>query len=185
MAQNTSPAPTPEASTPEASTAQARSSTGGVEWLDDDEMSAWRGLIEMTADVRAALDTELLGEFGLSEGDYGVLVTLSEAPDRHMRMCDLACRMHLSPSGLTRRLDGLVRDGLVVREPSQEDRRVSLAVLTDQGYARLEAAAPSHVEGVRRHLLDHLTRAQIRQLGAAFDHLRERRASMCDGRSEI
>jgi DNA-binding MarR family transcriptional regulator len=150
-----------------------------VEWLDDEEMRAWRGLIEMTADVRAALDTELLGEFGLSEGDYGVLVTLSETPDHRMRMCDLACRMHLSPSGLTRRLDGLVRDGLVVREPSQEDRRVSLASLTEAGLARLEAAAPSHVASVRRHLLDHLNRTQIRQLGAAFDHLRERRAGIC------
>jgi DNA-binding MarR family transcriptional regulator len=96
-----------------------------------------------------------------------------------MRMCDLACRMHLSPSGLTRRLDGLVRDGLVVREPSQEDRRVSLAALTEAGLARLEAAAPSHVASVRRHLLDHLNRTQIRQLGAAFDHLRERRAGIC------
>jgi DNA-binding MarR family transcriptional regulator len=149
-----------------------------VPWLDPEEMRAWRGLIEMTGDVRAALDAELLGEFGLSEGDYGVLVNLSEAPDRRMRMCDLAVRMHLSPSGLTRRLDGLVRDGLVVREPSQDDRRVSLAVLTDDGFARLEQAAPVHVAGVRRQLFDHMTRTQIRQLGAAFDHLRERRAGI-------
>jgi len=115
--------------------------------------------------------------FGFNEGDYGVLVNLSEAPDRRLRMCDLAARLHLSPSGLTRRLDGLVRLGLVAREPSAADRRVTLAVLTDAGFAALEAAAPAHVDGVRRHFLRHLTRAQVRQLGTAFEALRRRRAS--------
>lgn len=148
-------------------------------WLDDEEMRAWRGLVELTSNLQAELDAELV-PFGLAEGDYGVLVSLSEAPDHRMRMCDLACRLHLSPSGLTRRLDGLVRDGLVVREPSPDDRRVSLAVLTDDGMARLEDAAPAHVESVRRHLLDHLTRAQIRQLGAAFESVQRRRAGIGD-----
>jgi DNA-binding MarR family transcriptional regulator len=153
------------------------------QWLDDDEMRAWRGLIELTGDLRAALDAELAASFGLDEGDYGVLVNLSEAPERRMRMCDLACRLHLSPSGLTRRLDGLVRDGLVAREPSPDDRRVSLAVLTANGFARLEEAAPVHVDGVRRHLLDHLTRQQIRQLGAAFEAVQRRRAGIGDAAS--
>ncbi len=150
----------------------------GPNWLDDEEMRAWRGLIELTGDVHAALDAELVAEFGLTEGDYGVLVSLSEAPERRMRMCDLASRLHLSPSGLTRRLDGLVRDGLVVREPSPDDRRVSLAVLTDDGMARLEQAAPAHVESVRRHQFDHLTRAQVRQLAAAFEAVQRRRAGI-------
>ncbi len=113
-----------------------------VDWLDDEEMRAWRGLVEVFADVHAALEAELVEGFGISEGDYGVLVNLSEAPGRRLRMCDLAARLHLSPSGLTRRLDGLVREGLVAREPSADDRRVTLAVLTDAGMARLEAAAP-------------------------------------------
>jgi DNA-binding MarR family transcriptional regulator len=145
-----------------------------VEWLDDEEMRAWRGLVEVYAELHAALEAELIEGFGFSEGDYGVLVNLSEAPDRRMRMCDLATRLHLSPSGLTRRLDGLVRQGLVAREPSATDRRVTLAVLTDAGYATLAAAAPTHVDGVRRHFLRHLTRAQIRQLGNTFDVLRRR-----------
>jgi DNA-binding MarR family transcriptional regulator len=115
--------------------------------------------------------------FGFTEGDYAVLVNLSGARDRRLRMCDLAEHLHLSPSGLTRRLDGLVRGGLVSREPSASDRRVTLAVLTDAGYAALEAAAPVHVDGVRRHFLGHLSRAQVRQLGHAFDALRRRRAS--------
>jgi DNA-binding MarR family transcriptional regulator len=147
-----------------------------VDWLDDEEMRAWRGLVEVVADVQASLEAELLERFGITEGGYGVLVNLSEAPGRRLRMCDLAELLHLSPSGLTRRLDGLVRQGLVTRQPSEEDRRVTLAVLTDAGFAKLRAAAPTHVEGVRRHLLDHLSRTQIRQLGAAFDAVRRRRA---------
>jgi DNA-binding MarR family transcriptional regulator len=147
-----------------------------VDWLDDEEMRAWRGLVEVVADVQASLEAELLERFGITEGGYGVLVNLSEAPGRRLRMCDLAELLHLSPSGLTRRLDGLVRQGLVTRQPSEEDRRVTLAVLTDAGFAKLRAAAPTHVDGVRRHLLDHLSRAQIRQLGGAFDAVRRRRA---------
>jgi DNA-binding MarR family transcriptional regulator len=143
-------------------------------WLDDEEMRAWRGLVETMAAVQAATEADLVAEHGITAGDYGVLVQLSEAPERRLRMCDLAGRLHLSPSGLTRRLDGLVRLGLVAREPSAEDRRVMLAVLTSAGLAALEAAAPHHVESVRRHFLDHLTRTQIRQIGDAFERLQAR-----------
>ena len=141
-------------------------------WLDADEMRAWRGLVESFSDLRAGLDADLAEAFGLDEGDYGVLVNLSEAPGHRMRMCDLAERLHLSPSGLTRRLDGLVAGGLVGREPSPTDRRVSLAVLTDAGMATLTRAAPVHVAGVRRRFLDRLTREQIRVLGDAFEAAR-------------
>jgi DNA-binding MarR family transcriptional regulator len=137
-------------------------------WLDDEEMAAWRGMIEVFGDVMAAIEAETIDRHGLAEGDYGVLVTLSEAPDERLRMCDLACALHLSPSGITRRLDGMVKAGLVVREPSTEDRRVMLAVLTPEGRARLVEAAPDHVDSVRRHFLDHLSRTQIRNLGSAF-----------------
>jgi DNA-binding MarR family transcriptional regulator len=147
-----------------------------TEWLDDEEMRAWRGLVEAYAELHAALEADLLAGFGIDGGDYGVLVNLSEAPDQRLRMCDLAARLHLSPSGLTRRLDGLVKAGHVAREPSSCDRRVTLAVLTDSGRSVLEAAAPVHVAGVRRNFLDHLSRTQLRQLGAAFEALRRRRA---------
>jgi len=141
-------------------------------WLDDEEMRAWRGLVDVMAAVSAATEADLVAEHGLTMGDYGVLAQLSESPDRSMRMCDLAARMHLSPSGLTRRLDGLVRHGLVARVPSPGDRRVMLAHLTDAGMDLLVQMAPDHVESVRRHLLDHLTRTQIRQLGEALDRVR-------------
>lgn len=146
-----------------------------MNWLDDDEMRAWRGLIEVFGDVTAALDAEMVETHGIDMGDYGVLVHLSEAADERMRMCDLAGRLHLSPSGLTRRIDGLVREGLVARAPAADDRRVSLAVLTPAGRRKLEEAAPLHVAGVRRQLLDHLSPTQIRQLGAAMDAVRRKR----------
>lgn len=145
------------------------------DWLDDEEMRAWRGLVEAYAELHAALEADLLTGFGIDGGDYGVLVNLSEAPGQRLRMCDLASRLHLSPSGLTRRLDGLVKAGLVAREPSAEDRRVTLAVLTDAGRATLEAAAPVHVAGVRANFVDHLSRTQLRQLGTAFEALQRRR----------
>jgi DNA-binding MarR family transcriptional regulator len=144
-------------------------------WLDDEEMRAWRGLVEAYADLQAALEADLVSGFGIDGGDYGVLVNLSEAPDQRLRMCDLAAKLHLSPSGLTRRLDGLVKAGFVARQPSEHDRRVTLAVLTDSGRATLEAAAPVHVAGVRANFVDHLSRTQLRQLGAAFETLQRRR----------
>lgn len=140
-------------------------------------MRAWRGLIEVVGDVSAALEDELLEAHDIDLGDYGVLVHLSEAEGERMRMCDLAGRLHLSPSGLTRRLDGLVREGLVARAPAPDDRRVSLAVLTPAGRRKIEAAAPDHVAGVRRHLLDHLTTTQIRQLSAGMEAVRAKRAA--------
>jgi DNA-binding MarR family transcriptional regulator len=143
-----------------------------AEWLDDEEMRAWRGLVEAYAELTAALEADLVSGFGIDGGDYAVLVNLSEAPDQRLRMCDLALRLHLSPSGLTRRLDGLVKAGSVARQPSEQDRRVTLAVLTDAGRETLEAAAPVHVAGVRKHFVDHLSRTQLRQLGAAFEALR-------------
>jgi DNA-binding MarR family transcriptional regulator len=142
-------------------------------WLDDDEQRAWRGLVEVFGRVLAVLDAELQTEHGLSAGDYAVLVSLSEAPGERLRMCDLAQRLQLSPSGLTRRMDGLVRLGLVDREPSPCDRRVLLAALTSDGRAAVLRAAPDHVEGVRRHLLDHISREQLAVIAEAFDAVRD------------
>lgn len=139
-----------------------------TKWLDDEEMAAWRGMIEVYNDVMASIEADTIEQHHLAEGDYEVLVTLSEATDERLRMCDLAGALHLSPSGITRRLDGMVKTGLVVREPSSEDRRVMLAVLTPEGRQKLVEAAPDHVASVRAQFLDHLSRTQIRNLGAAF-----------------
>lgn len=145
-----------------------RAVSAAVRWLDPDEMAAWRSFVDVSAAVMAAVDSDLQANAGISNGDYGVLVSLSEAERSRLRMCDLAGALHLSPSGLTRRLDGLVRAGLVERVPSEDDRRVMLAVLTTKGRRLLERAAPDHVESVRRHFVDQLSRTQLRNLSAAL-----------------
>lgn len=113
-----------------------------------------------------------LATHGLSFGEYEVLVFLSEAPDRRMRMGDLADALRLSPSGLTRRLDNLVTAGFVERVACPEDRRVMYAHLAGSGIEALAAAAPDHVASVRRNLLDALTPPQITQLGEIFAAVR-------------
>jgi len=139
----------------------------GTKWLSPDEMAAWRTYIETYADLTTAIERDL-AEHDLTLGDYQVLVYLSEAEGRSMRMCDLADLLQLSPSGLTRRLDGLVKSGFVRREPSTEDRRVMLAHLTTSGFGVLEAAAPDHVASVRRHIFDHLDGDQVDALASIF-----------------
>jgi DNA-binding MarR family transcriptional regulator len=140
-------------------------------WLDADEMAAWRHHVDCVGALNQALEADL-DEFGLTMGDYEVLVRLSEADDHRLRMCDLAAQLRLSPSGLTRRLDGLVSSGVVSRQPSEDDRRVMLAVLTDSGYELLQRAAPHHVASVRRHFIDLLTTAEVRAVGSAFAKVR-------------
>ena len=148
-----------------------RSTTPDTRWLDADEMAAWRAYIDSNIPLQHALEADLT-PFGLTSGDYEVLVRLSEQDDRRLRMCDLAGQLGLSPSGLTRRLDGLVRNGLVGREPSADDRRVMLAVLTTKGYGLLVEAAPHHVDSVRRRFIDLLTRREIEAIGSAFAKVR-------------
>ncbi|HSP29526.1 MAG TPA: MarR family transcriptional regulator [Ilumatobacteraceae bacterium] len=140
-------------------------------WLTEREMTAWRTFIETYGDLISAIERDL-GAHDLTLGDYQVFVYLSEAPERSMRMCDLADLLQLSPSGLTRRLDGLVKAGLVTRESSTDDRRVMLARLTPSGFAALDAAAPDHVASVRRHVFDHLDDDQVDALASIFQAIR-------------
>ena len=142
-------------------------------WLNKTEMAAWISFIETIGDLQYSLDSDLRESSDMTSGDYQVLVYLSESPDRRTRMCDLAAQLNLTPSGLTRRLDGLVKEGSVTREVSNEDRRVQLAVLTPQGYRKLVAAAPIHVASVRHRFIDRLTTEQMKHLAAAFTSIRE------------
>ena len=139
----------------------------GTKWLTPAEMDAWRTYIETYADLVAAIERDL-DAHDLTLGDYQVLVYLSEVDSHSMRMCDLADRLQLSPSGLTRRLDGLVKAGLVTRVPSTEDRRVMRAQLTEAGFASLRDAAPDHVDSVRRHIFDHLDDQQVAAMASIF-----------------
>jgi DNA-binding MarR family transcriptional regulator len=137
-------------------------------WLTDSEQAAWRTLISTTTGLLATLDNELQGAHGLSLGEYEVLVRLSEAPGQSLRMTDLAASLHLSPSGMTRRIDALVKTGVVERQQCPTDRRGSNAVLTAEGMKRLRSAAPTHVEGVRRHFVDRLSERQLANLATAL-----------------
>jgi DNA-binding MarR family transcriptional regulator len=125
-------------------------------WLTEPEMRAWRRLVASTTALLAVLDNELQAEHGLTLGDYEVLAFLSEAPGRAIRMSELADRLHLSPSGITRRIDGLVRSGLVERQRCPNDRRGANAVLTPLGVKTLKSAAPTHLRGVREYFVDRL-----------------------------
>jgi DNA-binding MarR family transcriptional regulator len=154
-----------------------------VRWLTEPEMRCWRALISVTTGVLGALDGELQSEHGLSLGEYEVLVHLSEEPERSLRMTDLAGRLHLSPSGITRRIDGLERAGLVERQQCPSDRRGSNAVLTAEGVRRLAAAAPTHVRGVRAHFIDQLSDREIADLASALSSVhidRDAAAGGCD-----
>jgi DNA-binding MarR family transcriptional regulator len=137
-------------------------------WLSQPEMRAWKALIDVTTGVMATLDGELRAEHGLSIGEYEVLAHLSEAPEHSLRMTDLAGHLKLSPSGITRRIDGLVRNGLVERKQCPSDRRGSNAVLTEKGLLRLQEAAPTHVRGVRTHFVDQLSERQLANLASAL-----------------
>lgn len=147
-----------------------------TQWLSDVEQTSWRNFIMSVHDLMAALESDL-APYGLTMGDYEVLVWLSEAQENRMRMCDLAGALQLSPSGLTRRLDGMVRNGWVERASCASDRRVMWAHLTPAGLAKMNEVAPVHVNSVRRHVLEPLGPTGVVQLGEVFgrigDHLRD------------
>jgi DNA-binding MarR family transcriptional regulator len=133
-------------------------------WLDADEQQTWRAFLAASRGLMDALDRELQRDAGMPHAYYEILVRLSETPGHSLRMSDLAQACGSSRSRLSHAVARLEETGWVRREDCPTDRRGQLAVLTDEGYAVLEAAAPGHVEGVRRHLFDALTPSQVDQL---------------------
>jgi DNA-binding MarR family transcriptional regulator len=149
--------------------------TGEPRWLDDDEQRTWRAFIAGFRLLFEQLDRELQRDAGIPHTYYEILVRLSEAPGRALRMSQLADRTDSSRSRLTHAVDRLEERGWVRRQDCPTDRRGQLAVLTDAGMETLRAAAPIHVEGVRAHLFDQLTPEQVVQLRTIsqkiLDHL--------------
>jgi DNA-binding MarR family transcriptional regulator len=135
----------------------AMTSNAGVTWLTAEEEAAWRGWIEATQRIALAIERDLRHDSDLTFDDYEVLVNLSEADGRALRMSELAMSTVQSASRLSQRVDRLADKGLVERRQCEEDKRGWFAVLTDEGLASLATAAPGHVESVRRHLFDHLS----------------------------
>ena len=145
-----------------------------VRQLSPLELRGWRGLLRAHATLVKALDAELLAAHDLGVTSYEVLMFLADAPDRRMRMHDLAASILLSRSGLTRLADRLERDGLIERCSCTSDARGSYAVLTAAGREKLEAARPTHLAGVRRHFLEHLDEAQLRSLADVWETIGRR-----------
>jgi DNA-binding MarR family transcriptional regulator len=123
----------------------------------DPRLAAWRSFLRAHARVIRALEAELADEHDLALTDYDVLVQLASAPDRRLRMSELADALLLSRSGATRLVDRLVADGLVERVSCDTDRRGQWASLTDAGHERLKRATPTHLRGVAEHFLDRLS----------------------------
>jgi DNA-binding MarR family transcriptional regulator len=148
---------------------------------DDDRLRAWTLFLESYRRVIDALDDELQAERGLSLAYYDVLIQLFYAPDRRLRMNQLASVVLLSKSGLTRLVDRMEAAGLVERASSPIDRRGSFAVLTPRGEQVFRDAAPVHLEGIRRHFSCHLTATEAKTLARAFEKVREplRKAAEC------
>jgi DNA-binding MarR family transcriptional regulator len=120
---------------------------------DDPRLGAWRAFLEAHARLARRLDEELRSAHGLSLQEYDALLTLTAAPGHRLRMNQLADRVILSRSGITRLVDRLVADGLVERAHCPTDARGAEAVLTPAGLARLRKAAPTHLAGIDRHFL--------------------------------
>lgn len=139
--------------------------------LTEREMRAWRAFLRAHSAVTRVLESELIAQHSLSLPEYGVLVTLVEAPDHQLRMTELADQVLLSRSGLTRLVDRMQRSGLVDRRPCASDARGLNAVLTDLGYARLKESSGTHLRGVREHVTGLLDDGELDQLYALMSKL--------------
>jgi DNA-binding MarR family transcriptional regulator len=137
-----------------------------VRWLTPAEDRAWRGYRRMRTLLDLRLARDLAADSGLSEADYDVLSTLSEAPGDRWRASELAARLLWSSSRLAHHVGRMERRGLVARAAVDSDGRGAEVVLTARGRQVLEEAAPRHLESVRRHLVDLLTAAEVDTLAA-------------------
>lgn len=130
----------------------------------DWRVGVWRSFLAAHATVLGRLEKEL-ADAGMPIAWYDVLLQLVEAPGHRLRMAELADRVLLSRSGLTRLIDRLQGEGFVRREPAPDDARGLYTVLTRAGFEALRAAAPVHLAGVRDHWLRHFTDDELRALG--------------------
>jgi DNA-binding MarR family transcriptional regulator len=145
---------------------------GTTRWLDDREQGVWRAFIQVHARLFACLARQLQRDTGLSEGDYEVLVNLSEAPEQRLRSFELSAAIQWEKSRLSHHLTRMQGRGLVDRQECPTDGRGAFVVLTAAGREAIEAAAPLHVAEVRRLFLDTLTAEQLDALGEISQALR-------------
>jgi DNA-binding MarR family transcriptional regulator len=139
-----------------------------VRWLTPDELSAWLVYVATTSLLDGVLDRQLQRDSRMPMAYYLILAMLSDVPGRTLRMSDLAAVTQSSQSRLSHAVGKLEQNGWVRRMPCPDDRRSTLAQLTDAGLAALADAAPGHVRAVRRHVFDRLSAEQVGQLREIF-----------------
>ncbi len=142
-------------------------------WLSTDEQRLWRAYLDATRMLIQELDKQLVHDSGISFTDYEILVLLSEAPERRMRMRDLADASTTTRSGITRAITRMENAGRVRRVECESDKRGAWAELTDSGLATLEQAGPGHVDAVRRNMFDAFGPDDVAVMRAAFTRMRE------------
>ncbi|MFC0040679.1 MarR family winged helix-turn-helix transcriptional regulator [Actinomadura rayongensis] len=138
-------------------------------WLTATEQRSWRAYVDGSARLTELMDRDLKTRHGLSVSEYEILVRLSEAPGRSLRMAELAEHASQSRSRLSHTCARLEGKGLVRREDCPSDRRGVICLLTDEGFAALDRAARDHVEVVRTYLVDVVDPADLDAIGRAFD----------------
>ncbi len=139
-------------------------------WLNSAEMKAWRGFVSTSSDLLNLIARDL-EPFGIDGGDYQLLAMLSEAPDQKLKMCDLAERLRLSRSGLTRRMDGVLKAKYVSQVRDNQDGRVVFAHITKKGFDFIKKVAPHHLESVRSRMIDLLSPTEIHAFGSGFEKI--------------
>ncbi|MFJ8004023.1 MarR family winged helix-turn-helix transcriptional regulator [Streptomyces fagopyri] len=142
-------------------------------WLSAAEQQAWRSFIRMRDKLTGRLTRELQAESGLSAADYAVLVELTDAPEGRLPVLTLAKAVEWEKSRMSHHVDRMAKRGLAVREECAEDRRVAFVAITPTGREAIEAAAPRHVEAVRRLAIAPLTPAELAMLGQISDRILE------------
>ena len=138
--------------------------SAGGGWLDEREQQAWRGFLDLHAQLTLALGRQLQREAELSTADYGVLVHLSEAPEEELRVFQLGDALQWEKSRLSHQLKRMEQRGLVERRACPTDARGAHVAITDLGRRTIEQAAPAHVEQIRRLFFDAITAHQVEQL---------------------
>jgi DNA-binding MarR family transcriptional regulator len=139
--------------------------------LTGTELGAWRGMLRVHAALVRELDAELYAAHELPLSSYDVLIYLQAAPGKRLRMAELADSVLLSRSGVTRLVDRLERDGLIVRDTCTSDGRGCFAVLTEEGEEVLARARPTHLEGVRERFLKHFTEDELKQMARFWERV--------------
>jgi DNA-binding MarR family transcriptional regulator len=139
-----------------------------VEPLSPTEEVLWRALMRIVKVIPRHLDTDLVRGAGLTASEYTTIMHLSEAPNRELRMADLASATDLSASRMTRLVDDLQSRGLVARTTSSSDGRGNVAKLTPRGMAKVKSAWPVHLASVRRRFLDHIDAGVVEAVATAF-----------------